>query len=320
MDVGVANLLFALALGLPAAAPPTAAEGAAVRAELGTLGRDRDAAQAELARLGDLIAEKKAALPAGAEAGPELTDLLRSSAALAERIADLQRRIAGIGQRLRSSLGAPPPAPTSAGPLSPTAGDDARSLREKANFLRDREDALRSRATAVGRRIAALERERALARRVSELAREQDLFDDDDRRVAVTRSEYVASTPSSTATGLDGHAVATNLPAQNGNSGGPVAAGGAAGGGMGGAAGQTNTLAAGSLGSLSPQATPPAGSESLPGRSAVSGERPEDVHPASLDDDDSLDDLQAQRAALEREADELRKAAQALDRSAESGR
>ncbi|MHB8419251.1 MAG: hypothetical protein ACYDCL_14335 [Myxococcales bacterium] len=277
---------------------------------LGQLRQQRDTAQAELQRLGALIAAKKAVLPAGSEPGGELLELLRTSATLSARVEALQREVAAIESGLRA---APVPA---AVPVEARAaeGDDARALREKADFLQDREDALRKRIAGVDRRLETLGRERALARRVSEFAREQDLFDEDDRRIAATRSEYTTPSPAGLAA-----TASLNTPSVAGRTG---AAGGANGGGGGGAVGSTpgqtdNGLGSPSVGSSAPAAPPPGVTESPSlSRQTVSGTRPEDWQSANPDDDDSLESLQAQRDALSREADELRRAAQALEKSA----
>jgi len=310
-----ATLLFVLA------ATPAASSGHAAPEGLAQLEADRDASQGELARLGQLIATKKAALPAGAEAGPELTELLRASATLAARLEALQQRIAAGEEKLRQSHGAVIPVPGVPAQVGSTEGDDAHSLQEKADFLRDREDALRTRIAAVSRRIEALGRERALARRVSEFAREQDLFDDDDRRVAVTHAELSSASPSQGAAQVDTSRGSQN-PTQMGGGGGAGGVGTtpSGSGGNGGGGGMDNANP-GSLAGMSPPAAAPGGGESPSSvRQTFSGERPEEVRTADLDDVDSIEDLRVARAALEREAEQLHRKAEALEKSASEGR
>jgi hypothetical protein len=307
-------LLFVLAATPAASSGPAASEG------LAQLEADRDASQGELARLGQLIATKKAALPPGAEAGPELTELLRASAALAAKLEALQQRIAAGEEKLRQSHGAVIPVPGVPAQVGSTEGDDARSLQEKADFLRDREDALRTRIAAVSRRIEALGRERALARRVSEFAREQDLFNDDDRRVAVTHAELSSASPSQGAAQVDTSRGSQNPTQMGGGGAGGVGTTPSGSGGNGGGGGMDNGNF-GSLAGMSPPAAAPGGGESPSSvRQTFSGERPEEVRTADLDDVDSIEDLRVARAALEREAEQLHRKAEALEKSASEGR
>jgi hypothetical protein len=97
----VASLLGILCLsgvarGLSAVASVSEAQAALARSEADAsrLTASRQAIQAELDKLGAAIAEKKKSLPAGAEPGAELTELLQTSARLAAQLSELQRQAA----------------------------------------------------------------------------------------------------------------------------------------------------------------------------------------------------------------------------------
>ena len=292
--------------GAPPSRPPPAEP-----AQLVELRTERQAVQAQLERLGAVIARRKQALGPGAEPGPALVSLLQESTRLSARLDTLEREEAtaarGLGETAR------PPAPIPAEALRPAPSDDAQRLREKADLLRDREDQLRKRLAEVDGRIRTLGRERALERRVSEFVREQDLFDEDDRRVAASRSELSASNGTPPTNGASVAAAPSNAamnPQGGGNSGG---AGGAAG------PGGSQQGGGGSLGGVGPQTNSAGGSlGAASSRETVVAARPEELRmddPAA-GDDDSLEGLRARHAAIEREAATLHDAAATLDRDA----
>lgn len=73
--------------------------------------------------------------------------------------------------------------------LDAAADDDVESLLEKADLARDLEARFLRQAEAVRRRIAELEEERAVARDVSGMVGRSQLFDEEDRRLLVVRTE-----------------------------------------------------------------------------------------------------------------------------------
>lgn len=73
--------------------------------------------------------------------------------------------------------------------LDVAADDDVESLLEKADLARDLEARFLRQAEAVRRRIGELEEERAVARDVSGMVGRSQLFDEEDRRLLVVRTE-----------------------------------------------------------------------------------------------------------------------------------
>jgi predicted nucleic acid-binding Zn-ribbon protein len=97
----LATAVSILCLSGAAVAAPQAADLAETQAvltqtqaERARLSASRAAVQSELDKLGQAIAEKKQALPAGAEPGADLTELLRASARLATQLDQLQKKAA----------------------------------------------------------------------------------------------------------------------------------------------------------------------------------------------------------------------------------
>ncbi len=252
---------------------------------------------------------------------------------LARRWAEVRRLCAPRPRPLAPEAAVP------AGALAAARTDDAAALRQKADFLRDREDRLRRRIADLDRRIEVATRERTLARRVSELVTEQDLFDDEDRRLSVSRENLSLASPpaqpgAAPLAGGDrtpGSGSATMSAGAGSSSGGGGMTNGAGGGAGATTSGGTPGVQGGgappsvpaSLGALSP---PAAGTSALsvePGsRTAVYGERPEEppLSDEAAGDDGAIEALRAERDALARDARRLDDAARALDRSAAAGR
>lgn len=249
--------------------------------------------------------------------------------ALEGRIAEVGKSCNGrsLGQADRPAGGASVPAST----LGAAATDDPRSLQQKADFLHDREDLLRRRIAQMSQRIDALERERSLARRVSEFVKEQDLFDENDTRITASRTELTAApAPQANQGGVGGGSFAAQTPSAANNGASDTASrGGGAGttpttgtgnvsGGAGGSQ-TTNSASPAGLGSVAAPADAPSGTEGSQGsRQTYVGARPEELRVGddAAGDNDSLEGLQAQRSALEQEAQKLHEAASALERSA----
>jgi hypothetical protein len=78
--------------------------------------------------------------------------------------------------------------------LDARADDDVETLLEKADLARDLEARFLRQAEAVRKRIAELEEENAVAREVSGMVGRSQLFDEEDRRVVVLRSENANAT------------------------------------------------------------------------------------------------------------------------------
>jgi hypothetical protein len=350
---------------------------AQAQADAARLTASRQAVQAQLDELGATIAEKKKALPAGAEPGAELTRLLQDSTRLAAQLAELERQVADAATRTREaadgltqscdrelgglqsrwaaapagermalegriaevgkscngrSLGqADRPVGGSSVPasaLGASATDDPQSLQQKADFLHDREDVLRRRIAQMSQRIGALERERSLARRVSEFVKEQDLFDENDTRITASRTELTAAPgPQSNQAGGAASVFAPQSPSAGNNGASDTASrGGGAGttpttgtGNVSGGAGGQNGAAPTGLGSVAAPADAPSGSEGSQGsRQTYVGARPEELRTGddAAGDNDSLEGLQAERTALEQEAQKLHQAATALEHTA----
>jgi hypothetical protein len=244
---------------------------------------------------------------------------------LENRIAEVNKSCTG---RSLGQLDKPAGSSIPASALSPTATDDAQTLRQKADFLHDREDLLRKRIAQMNQRIDALNRERTLARHVSEFVKEQDLFDEDDTRVSASRTEYgVAAAPQTPASGAQSISVSQNNKdgsAPGANSGGAAGGGGGdnpvgANPGANGGGGGFNNGAAPILGSVASPADAPSGTEGPQGsRQTYTGTRPEELRVGDdVGDDDSLEGLRAQRAALEQEAKKLHEAATTLEHGAD---
>jgi hypothetical protein len=146
---------------------------------------DADVAKegARLLRLYDaVLAERRRAVDA-------------APAARRKEAVDTYRALVAQRDAVRRAL-APVLSPASAvavdgtGPdLSPGADDDVETLLEKADLARDLEARLRRRADAVRRRIAELRDEAVLEGDVADALARGQLFDEEDRRLSVTRTD-----------------------------------------------------------------------------------------------------------------------------------
>lgn len=110
-----------------------------------------------------------------------------------------------------ADMGASPSLPRGVD-LDARADDDVETLLEKADLARDLEARFLRQAEAVRKRIAELEEEQAVAREVQGSIGRSQLFDEEDRRVVVVRSETAGNT-------------ATNGANNGANNGGNRAAG-----------------------------------------------------------------------------------------------
>ncbi len=299
---------------LPEGAPPSPELGELLRRSVDLAGqieavdRQLSAFQAALPALQDRLArgceETTRRLLAGLErAAPEGRPAI-------------ERDLAGVRATclpLERTPAAPKPS-IPAGALRAAQADDAQALREKADFLRDREDRLRRQIDRMNDRIAGLSRERALDRRISELVREQGLFDDDDRRISVSRTEYAGGSPTPSGSPKDASGTSQSMaPSATGGAASAPAPGGGGNGAGGAGAPPSGGLSGGGSADVGGGGVGPATT-----KETLSGSRPEEV-PLGDDaagDDESLDGLRAQRQALEREAARLHEAAQALERAA----
>jgi predicted nucleic acid-binding Zn-ribbon protein len=109
LPVSIAIALLSLS-GVARAAPQTPANVsqaqaalAHAEAEASRLSANRQAVQAELDKLGATIAEKKKSLPANAEPGVELIQLLQASTRLASQLDELQREVAAAADRAQQA-------------------------------------------------------------------------------------------------------------------------------------------------------------------------------------------------------------------------
>lgn len=115
-------------------------------------------------------------------------------AARRKEAVDTYRALVAQRDAVRRAL-APVLSPTSpigvdVGPdLTPGADDDVETLLEKADLARDLEARLRRRADAVRRRIAELRDEAVLEGDVADALARGQLFDEEDRRLSVTRTD-----------------------------------------------------------------------------------------------------------------------------------
>jgi hypothetical protein len=157
------------------------------------------------------------------------------------------------------------------------ASDDPEELLEQADRLRDGQERARQELASLARRLAERRQEAELDRRVQRFLGEESMFDDQDRRLRAQRA-----------------------------AGSSVELMGTVGGGATGATGAGATPAAGSPDVRDPGAAV----------SAVDA-RPQPGGPTSLfADDDGVADLERQRAALERVAQDLATRAAGLERRA----
>ncbi|MHB1845055.1 MAG: hypothetical protein ACYCWW_09505 [Deltaproteobacteria bacterium] len=296
---------------LPPGAAPTPAlvplleQSTALGATLDGVGRSEAEAEAALARA-------RAALSKACEREQAALSARWGGATAGER-PGLEAEIAALHApcaRAQTALAPAPALPAQAAQAKPT--DDAQSLREKADFLRDREDALRRRIAQTNERILAVGREQALDRRVSEFVHERDLFDDDDRRLSVTRTEYAGGT----ATSLAVQSPSSNQGQAGGASlsNGPTPVAGSSGGSGGGQGGASSP----GLGGVGSPAGPADSMGPATSKETLAGTRPEELRmdDAPAGDDESLEALRAERETLSREAERLHAAAAALEADA----
>ncbi len=99
--------------------------------------------------------------------------------------------------------------------LSAAASDDVQALLEKADLARDLEERASRQADVVRGRIAELEEEQAVKRDVSGMLGRNQLFDEDDRRLLVSRQDTARSTvlPRPSKPDLNGVAVGEGIDA-----------------------------------------------------------------------------------------------------------
>lgn len=169
-----------------------AKDEAAARARSAVAAADADVARegARLLRLYDaVLAERRRAVDA-------------APAARRQDAVDAYRALVAHRDAVRAAL-APVLAPVSAANdgvddvahagLDVGADDDVEALLEKADLARDLEARLLRRADAVRRRIAELKDEASLEGDVADSLARGALFDEEDRRLAVTRSDLTGS-------------------------------------------------------------------------------------------------------------------------------
>lgn len=181
---------------------------AAARARSAVAAADSDVARegARLLRLYDaVLAERRRSVDAApATRRKDAVDAYR--ALVAQRDA-VRRALAPV---LSPTLGSDDEAADSAalGSIDVGADDDVEALLEKADLARDLEARLRRKADGVQRRIAELRDEASLEGDVAASVARGQLFDEEDRRLGVTRSDLTAGK----AVGLPG----TSTPQRDG--------------------------------------------------------------------------------------------------------
>lgn len=186
----------------------------AARARSALLSAESDVARggAELLRLYDAILVEKRraveALPAQSAARADAVTTYRQLAAQRD----------AVRQALLPVLGDAPAAPElpKGVDLEARSDDDVETLLEKADLARDLEARFLRQAEAVRRRIAELEEEQAVAKDVSGMIGRSQLFDEEDRRIPVLRTE----TTTTTTGGNNALSGGTNNDAARGTTGG----------------------------------------------------------------------------------------------------
>lgn len=177
--------------GLEAAQQKTfALDEEATRARSALAGAEAGVAKggAELLSLYDaLLAERRRAVDAAAGSA-------RRAAVQGYR--DLAAQRDAVRQALLPLLSDATPAAAAApgADLEPRADDDVETLLEKADLARDLEQRLNRQMEAVHRRISELEEEQAVAKDVAGMVGRNALFDEEDRRLLVVRTETTTRT------------------------------------------------------------------------------------------------------------------------------
>ncbi|MGI5862466.1 MAG: hypothetical protein ACOX6T_10480 [Myxococcales bacterium] len=202
------------------------------------------------------------------------------------------------------------PATTVLPPLPEGASDDPEELLERADAFLDAEDKLRREQQALQERIEQLRHERELERRMSDFLGESALFDEGDRRIAVTRP---AKAPGATVNPRADEDEPNGIPAPEQT---PIV------GGTDGTQGHFGTPGGPNEGGHGVDISSPGhqgGFEPLPDlgpRSGISRAPPESQGVSAYFEDETIEELEARQEELRERADELRRKADAAVRQA----
>jgi hypothetical protein len=291
----------------------------ALRAKEAQVRAEEDAARAELTRsLDERLAADRAALPSAADPAPVVSEIRALEAE-------------------RASLASPVGPSASPAVRFGSQSDDPRRLHERADALRDRADKLAKEQAQIQARIQELRDQAELDHQLRSFSRDEALFDEGDRRIQVSRTDSAPAAPAAMVASSLPVAAHTpmqpvNTPALNPQKQLPDARNSVTQTNVGG----TPTGAFDSSGAMA-LPTPAAHVDTPAGTGTASptqvppathtGEvvRPDDLaskdafSPAVLESD-SVSDLVAAQAALERQQRELRDQAAAFDAAAQQAR